>query len=641
MMLQGAATESGASVFKVGYFGRSAFLAQSPQLAKQMAIAADFERVYEVGAVFRAENSNTHRHLTEYTGLDLEMAIETHYHEMLDVLDATLKSIFEGLYTRYRKEIDIIKLQFPSEDLVWLPKTPIIPFTDGIQILADSGWLDEEGNPPSPLEDLSTRSEIRLGELIKEKYKTDYYIIDKFPASVRPFYTMPDPQDPRYSNAFDIFVRGQEIVSGGQRVHESRLLEEQMERVGIDPDSMDEYMEGFRWGAPPHGGAGVGHERLVMLLLKLGNIRLASMFHRDPKSFPEKHVLEKLPHPEADTLHPIWASDRGRTVPPDQRKMPSIFDLTANYGDATATSWGDERYRIWHHTQTGAAISWVPTHGHAILPGDPLCDPSQYLRVISSFLHWLKKETKFKPIWVLCSHAVQDVLGERLGWRTLSPVAEERVDPSKRHAERDPEVQKKIRHAQAEGVKITDIPHTEAVPEDIKRSAEARVKEWLSNRKGTQIHLSTIDLFRDEQHRRYFIAEDKEGTICGIAVLAQLAPRYGYQAKYCLDFPGAPSGTIEYITTHALAAANDVGVHSVTFGGGAAQHLIPGHHLSAAKVKLLSHSYDAIMKQFHLNRKSEFRAKMGAKEDPVYVAYPPHGLGTKGIRAIMGFFQDG
>jgi aspartyl-tRNA synthetase len=638
--LQGAATESGASVFKVNYFGREATLAQSPQLGKQMAIASDFERVYEIGAVFRAENSNTHRHLTEYTGLDLEMTIEEHYHEALDIIDNTLKTIFQGVYRRYRKEVDIIKQQFPHEDLVWLKETPRIPFKDAVALLNDSGWLTEDGEPVSPLEDLATRDEIRVGELIKEKYKTDYYILDKFPRSARPFYTMPDPEDDRYTNSFDIFVRGQEIISGGQRIHESKLLEENMKAFGVDPEIMQEYMEGFRWGAPPHAGCGIGLERIVMLLLKLGNIRLSSMFFRDPKSFPPKPVVEKLRHPEADTLHPMWAKDRGSVASLHEKKLPSVEDLIANYGDATATSWGDERYKIWRHGDTGAAVSYVPEGSHAILPGDPLCDPSQYFRIVSSFLTWLKKDTKLKPIWILCSSDMEEVLGERLGWKTLSCVSEERVDTGKKSAESDPEVARKIRKATADGVKITDVDWHQPVPEDIKKRANERVKDWLANRKGTQIHLSNIDLFRDEAHRRYFIAEDKEGKLCGIAVLAQLAPRHGWQAKYCLDFPDAPSGTIELVTTHALSAAGQAGIKSLTFGGGAAAHLTPGHHLSGTKVKMLSATYDTIMKQFHLNRKSEFRAKMGATEDPSWICYPPHGLGSRGIRAIMHFFQD-
>ncbi|KAI1627631.1 aspartyl-tRNA synthetase [Exophiala viscosa] len=633
--LQGAATESGASVFKVNYFGRPAFLAQSPQLAKQMAIASDFERVYEIGAVFRAENSNTHRHLTEYTGLDLEMAIEEHYHEMMDVIDHTLKTIFSGIYNRYRTEVEIIKEQFPSEDLVWLEETPRVPFKDAVQLLTDSGWLNEDGEPVSPLEDLATRDEIRLGELMKEKYKTDYYILDKFPRSARPFYTMPDANDPRYTNSFDVFVRGQEIISGGQRIHVSEMLEENMRTVGIDPDDMAEYMEGFKWGAPPHAGCGVGLERIVMLILKLGNIRLASLFHRDPKSFPAKPQVEKLRHPEADTLNPVWRQERGREVAVEDRKMPDLYDLVANYGDATSTSWGDERYKIWRHAESGAAVSYVPEGHYAILPGDPLCDPRQYYRVAVAFLQWLKKETKLKPLWLLISPEMEEVLGERLGWKTLSCVAEERVDPHKKSAESDPEVARKIRRAQADGVKIIDVPHNEPVPESVKERASARVKDWLSNRKGTQIHLSNIDLFRDEKHRRYFYAEDKDGKLCGIAVMAEIAPRKGWQAKYTLDFPGAPSGTIEYITTHALSVAATTGVRTVTFGGGAANHLTPGHHMSGAKVKMLQATYDAIVKQFNLARKSEFREKMGAVADPLWIAYPPHGLGSRGIKAIM------
>lgn len=215
--IQAGATESGASVFQLDYFGRPAFLAQSPQLAKQMCVAADFERVYEIGPVFRAENSNTHRHLTEYTGLDLEMAIEEHYDEALHLVDATLKHIFQGIYDRFSRELKVIKRHFPHDDLVWLKETPRIPFAEGVRILRDSGWTDDDGNPPSEQEDLHTRDEIRLGELVKEKYKTDYYIHDKFPTSARPFYTMPDPHDDKVTNSFDIFLRGQEILTGGQR----------------------------------------------------------------------------------------------------------------------------------------------------------------------------------------------------------------------------------------------------------------------------------------------------------------------------------------------------------------------------------------------------------------------------------------
>lgn len=335
--LQGAATESGASVFQVEYFGRPAFLAQSPQLAKQMSIAADFGRVYEIGPVFRAENSNTHRHLTEFTGLDLEMALEKDYHEALDMIDETFKFVFEGIYRRFRREIDAVKTQFPHEDLVWLDKTPRLTFREGIRLLTESGWTDEEGNVLSEYTDLSTRDEIRLGELVKEKYKTDFYILDKFPASARPFYAMPALQNKDFTNSFDIFLRGQEILSGGQRIHDAKSLKEQMLKHRIELDSMEDYLDGFRWGAPPHAGGGIGLERLVMLLLSLGDIRMASLFPRDPRSFPLKAAKPPLHHPEADTLN--FASGTSRT----EADFPPLEKLIANYGDASNTSWLDDR----------------------------------------------------------------------------------------------------------------------------------------------------------------------------------------------------------------------------------------------------------------------------------------------------------
>ncbi|KAJ9227413.1 hypothetical protein DTO271D3_1423 [Paecilomyces variotii] len=638
--LQGSATESGASVFQLNYFGRPAFLAQSPQLAKQMAIASDFGRVYEIGAVFRAENSNTHRHLTEYTGLDIEMAIDEHYHEMLETIDATIKHIFKGLYTKYRREVDVVKHQFPSEDLVWLDETPVIRFADAIRMLNDSGWRTEDGQPLPDDEDLSTRDEIHLGELVKEKYHTDYYILDKFPVGARPFYTMPDPEDPRFTNSFDIFVRGQEIVSGGQRIHDPKMLEENITKAGIRPEDMEDYLEGFRWGAPPHAGAGIGLERMLMLILKIGNIRLASLFHRDPKSFPPKPPILQLRHPESSTLEPAWQKEHKAAKATDDNQLQPLEHLIANYGDATSTSWGDERYKIWRDYVTGAAVSYIPMHGYAIIPGNPLCDPSQYGRVINAFLGWLRRETKLKPIWLLISPQVEDFLGEKLGWRSLSCIAEERVDPARNLAASDGEISRKIRHAENEGVKITTLPQGEMVSEEIRKKIDKRIQDWLANRKGTQIHLSEIQPWRDSEHRWYFYATDKEGNICSFVALVQLAPQSGMQVKYSFDFPGAPNGTIEYIVTHAIQTAAQAGVKSLTFGAGATADLRPGHHMSGAKVKVLQHTYEAVVRQFHLTRKSEFRLKLGAHEEPLYIAYPPHGLGSKGIRAILHFFED-
>ncbi|KAF5377646.1 hypothetical protein D9615_005353 [Tricholomella constricta] len=278
--LQGAATESGASVFKVSYFKGTAYLAQSPQLAKQMAIAADFERVYEIGPVFRAEDSNTHRHLTEFIGLDLEMTIEEHYHEVMELLDGLFLSIFRGLKEKYQHEIETVGRQFPADEFKWRegPEGTLrLTHREAVQMLVDDGV--EIG----PTEDMNTENERRLGRLIKAKYDTDYFIIDKFPMEIRPFYTMPDPEDPTVSNSYDFFMRGEEILSGAQRIHEPKLLAEKMRSKGVDPESMKGYIDAFRMGCAPHGGGGIGLERVVMLFLKLNNIRRASLFPRDPK----------------------------------------------------------------------------------------------------------------------------------------------------------------------------------------------------------------------------------------------------------------------------------------------------------------------------------------------------------------------
>ncbi|EAT88027.2 hypothetical protein SNOG_04267 [Parastagonospora nodorum SN15] len=441
--LQGGATESGASVFKIDYFGRGAFLAQSPQLAKQMAISADFGKVYEIGAVFRAENSNTYRHLTEYTGLDLEMQIDEHYHEVLRVLDRTFKAIFKGVYERYRPEIEIIKKHFPHEDLVWLDETPVLAFADAVKMLNESGWRDDEGKELDVNEDLGTRDEVQLGRVIKQKLGTDYYILDKFPANARPFYAMPDPNNPNVTNSFDIFCRGQEILSGGQRIHDADMLLEKMRKMKVDPQSMEEYIQGFQWGAPPHGGGGIGLERILMLMMSLGNIRHASMFPPRPQE-----SAGELRHPEASTMHPPWEGQDRVAAKVDYQPVEKLI---ANYGDATNTSWLEPRTEIWRDEHTGAAVGFVPQDGYAITVGDPLCHPSQYLKTMTAYLKYIKKERNLKPLWLLVGGPVEETLATKFNWRTFSVTGEQRVDPIHNPAEKDSDVQRKIRHAEKEG----------------------------------------------------------------------------------------------------------------------------------------------------------------------------------------------
>ncbi|RWR82117.1 Aspartyl/Asparaginyl-tRNA synthetase [Cinnamomum micranthum f. kanehirae] len=250
-------SEGGSAVFKLEYKGQPACLAQSPQLHKQMSICGDFGRVFEIGPVFRAEDSYTHRHLCEFTGLDVEMEIKEHYFEC-------------------KKELDAIAKQYPFKPLKYLRKTLNLTFQEGVQM------LKEAGIEVDPLGDLNTESERKLGQLVLEKYDTEFYILHRYPLAVRPFYTMPCYEDPTYSNSFDVFIRGEEIISGAQRVHVPELLTARAEACGIDVKTISTYVDSFRYGAPPHGGFGVGLERVVMLFLALNNIRKTSLFPRDP-----------------------------------------------------------------------------------------------------------------------------------------------------------------------------------------------------------------------------------------------------------------------------------------------------------------------------------------------------------------------
>jgi len=304
----GTASEGGANVFKLAYFGRDAYLAQSPQLYKQMALQGDLERVFEIGPVFRAENANTHRHMTEFIGLDLEMRINEHYYEVLDVAEETFSFMFDSI-AKHTAELEAVNDQYPFEPLVYrlTPEKMTelgvgniekgikgtdaygglvrndsvrmlrIPFPKGIALL--NSKLE---TPISDLEDIGTEHEKMLGRLVKERYGVDFYIMDHYPAAARPFYTMPCPEDPRFSNSYDMFIRGEEIVSGAQRIHDPELLLKRASECGVDVSKIKDYIDSFRLGAWPHGGMGVGCERFLFLYLGLKNVRLVSLFPRDP-----------------------------------------------------------------------------------------------------------------------------------------------------------------------------------------------------------------------------------------------------------------------------------------------------------------------------------------------------------------------
>lgn len=304
-----AASEGGANVFKVSYFSRDAYLAQSPQLYKQMAIQGDLPRVFEVAPVFRAENSNTHRHLTEFVGLDVEMRIGEHYYEVLDLAESLFHYMFTHLAT-HTKELEEIRRQYPFEPLVW-KMTPERMTELGVGVISDGVEpTDTYGarvhnmesrmvriNYPScidllntvleeklsAVDDINTTNEKLLGKLVKERYGVDFFISDRFPSVARPFYTMPCKDDERFTNSYDMFIRGEEISSGAQRLHDADMLLERAKSLGVDLKPVKEYVDSFCLGAWPHGGFGVGMERVVMLYLGLSNVRLVSMFPRDPQ----------------------------------------------------------------------------------------------------------------------------------------------------------------------------------------------------------------------------------------------------------------------------------------------------------------------------------------------------------------------
>lgn len=633
--LLGGASESGASVFGVNYFGRPAFLAQSPQLYKQMCVCAGFGRVFEIGPVFRAENSNTHRHLTEFTGLDLEMEIGDDYHEAMHLIDEMLKTIFGIITKDHARELDALRDEYGYQDFVWLDETPVLQFPDGIKMLVDSGYVEENGDVPTADEDLSTRAEIRLGRLVKEKYGTDFYILDKFPAGVRPFYTMPDPIRKGASNSFDIFVRGQEIISGGQRIHDADMLEDNIRRAGVEMKGLEEYVSAFRLAAPPHAGCGIGLERFVMLFLGLPDIRNASLYPRDPKSMRPSNN-DELRHPEASTNPPPWKKRGHSTVASSEADLQPLEKLIANYGDTSNTSWLDARFTKWRHAETGAAIGYVKMQNDTcVIVGDPLCDLHQFPRVVKAFIDEVVRKEKLHPVWLLISDDLEKVLGETLHWRSLTCVAESRIPTAERRSSpASNEMERKIRQAKNSGLSIQTFGMTDEVPANVKDEVDAEIKKWLDNRKGKQVHLTEVTPWRDEAHRAYYIVRDADEKVCALVIMCQLSANHGLQIKWALDFPGAPSGAIEYAISTAVGATPNV-PHS--FGASATSHLSMSRSGKGLGNKALAATYEGFVKSLHLLNKGDFRKKFGAVEEPLYIAYH-NNMSPRKIKAIIDFF---
>ncbi|NUO33933.1 MAG: aspartate--tRNA(Asn) ligase [Dermatophilaceae bacterium] len=264
--LVGTATESGANVFEVDYFGRTAFLAQSPQLYKQMLVGV-FERVFEVGPVFRAEPHDTVRHLAQYTSLDAELGFIRDHRDVLAVLRGAVAGMVEGITTYAGDAAALLGVELPRVP----DEFPVIHFRDA---LAKVG-----ADPDEP--DLSPAHERALGEWARTAYGSDFLAVEGYPMAKRPFYTHPQPDDERWSNSFDLLFRGLELTTGGQRLHRPSDYAAAMARSGTDPSLLSGYLAAFAHGMPPHGGFAIGLERWVARLTGAENVREVTLFPRD------------------------------------------------------------------------------------------------------------------------------------------------------------------------------------------------------------------------------------------------------------------------------------------------------------------------------------------------------------------------
>lgn len=262
--------EGGANLFKLEYFHRPAVLQQSPQFYKQMMVGV-FDRVFETAPVFRAEKHNTKRHLNEYTSLDLEMGYIEGFEDLMALETGYLQYAFALLEKEYQRELKILGVTLPKTD-----KIPAVRF-DRIKELAAEKYGHRIRNPF----DLEPEEEVLIGRYAKEEWDSDFVFVTHYPSKKRPFYAMDDPEDPRYTLSFDLLYNGMEITTGGQRIHEYQKLLEKIESRGMTTEGMEAYLMAFLHGMPPHGGLGIGLERLTMMLAGEENVRETTLFPRD------------------------------------------------------------------------------------------------------------------------------------------------------------------------------------------------------------------------------------------------------------------------------------------------------------------------------------------------------------------------
>ena len=262
--------EGGANIFKLEYFDRNAYLAQSPQFYKQMMVGA-FGRVFETGPVFRAEKHDTSRHLNEYVSMDIEMALQNGYEELIQVETNALKYIFDKVASDCANEVALLGIEMPVIDKIYTFR-----FNDIKQIIFDKYGKDYRGE-----KDLCPEEEALISKYVKDTYNSDLVFITHYPTIKRPFYAMPDPANPDETLSFDCLFRGLEITTGGERLYKYDDYVTNMKKRGMNVDLFQSYLQTFQYGMPPHGGLGIGLERVTAQLCGLSNVKEASLFPRD------------------------------------------------------------------------------------------------------------------------------------------------------------------------------------------------------------------------------------------------------------------------------------------------------------------------------------------------------------------------
>ena len=265
-----AGAEGGANIFRLDYFGREAYLAQSPQFYKQMMVGV-FERVYEVGPIFRAEKHDTSRHLNEYTGMDFEMGYIDSFRDVMEMETGMLKAAVTELEREYGPELELLDVRLPH-----IREIPSLKFSEAKALIAErTGRIFRESH------DFEPEEERLLSEIVERETGSEFVFVTHYPAEKRPFYVMEDPENPGETLSFDLIFRGLEITTGGQRIHDYGMQLQKLCDRGMAPEAFESFLMMHRHGMPPHGGLGLGLERFTARLLGFENVRQACLFPRD------------------------------------------------------------------------------------------------------------------------------------------------------------------------------------------------------------------------------------------------------------------------------------------------------------------------------------------------------------------------